>query len=90
MTQILIRGADHLLTLSGAEHSLGGIAGHSVTDTTDEDPERVRLVQQLTLAYLRSALIPGDASWPAASAALRSGTHPLGRVDAKSPAGAST
>lgn len=42
-----------LLTLFDAEHSLGGISGHNVTETTDENPERVALLQQLTTAYLR-------------------------------------
>ncbi|MCZ9340360.1 chlorophyllase, partial [Streptomyces sp. TRM76130] len=32
-----------LLTLFGAEHSLGGIAGHEHAETTDESPERVAL-----------------------------------------------
>lgn len=80
-------GADSLLTLTGAEHSLGGIAGHAVSETTDENPERVALVQQLTCAYLRSALSPQDGSWSAASAPLRQ-DHPLGRVDSKGPIGA--
>lgn len=56
-------GEKSLLTLFGAEHSLGGITGYGVTETTDESPERVALQQRLTTAYLRSALIPGDDSW---------------------------
>ncbi|MGH8964729.1 MAG: alpha/beta hydrolase family protein, partial [Actinomycetes bacterium] len=46
-------GGKSLLTLFGAEHSLGGIAGYEANETTDENPERVALIQQLTLAYLR-------------------------------------
>jgi dienelactone hydrolase len=76
-------GADCLLTLFGAEHMLGGISGYLVTETTDENPERVAVVQQLTWAYLRSALYPEDPAWPAACAALRHSAHPLGRVDCK-------
>ena len=49
-----------LLTLFGAEHSLGGISGYNVTETTDENPERVALIQRLTWAYLRSALYPEE------------------------------
>ena len=79
-------GADSLLTLTGAQHSLGGVAGDAVTETTDEQPDRVALLQQLTCAYLRSALRPGDPSWATASAPLLDGTHPLGRVAVKSTA----
>ena len=38
--------------------------------TTDEDPERVALIQRLSLAYLQSTLYEGDASWLEASAAF--------------------
>jgi dienelactone hydrolase len=76
-------GADGLLTLFGAEHMLGGISGYLVTETTDENPARVAVVQQLTWAYLRNALYPGDPAWPSACAALRDSSHALGRVDSK-------
>jgi pimeloyl-ACP methyl ester carboxylesterase len=72
-----------LLTLADAEHSLGGITGYNVTETTDESPERVALIQRLTWAYLRSALYRGDPSWPAASAELASGAGHLGRLESK-------
>ncbi len=72
-----------LLTLFGAEHSLGGISGYTVTQTTDESPERVALIQRLTWAYLRSALYPADPSWPAASAELTESADPLGRIESK-------
>ncbi|WP_409464226.1 alpha/beta hydrolase family protein [Amycolatopsis sp. GA6-003] len=68
-------GEKSLLTLFGAEHSLGGITGYGVQETTDESPERVALQQRLTTAYLRSALIPGDDSWTG------SFDSPLGRVE---------
>ena len=64
-------GAEALITLVGAEHGLGGIAGYEVRETTDEDPDRVALVQRLTTAYLRSALDPDDHGWAAAFDALR-------------------
>ncbi|MFX3631831.1 MAG: alpha/beta hydrolase family protein [Candidatus Pristimantibacillus sp.] len=76
-------GSKSLLTLFGAEHSLGGISGYSVAETTDESPERVALIQGLTLAYLRSALGLDDSSWPAACAALAGSTNPLGRIESK-------
>ncbi|MET9265108.1 chlorophyllase [Amycolatopsis sp. NPDC004079] len=68
-------GEKSLLTLFGAEHSLGGISGYEAKETTDESPERVALQQRLTTAYLRSALIPGDDSWS------RIEDSPLGRVE---------
>ena len=76
-------GDKSLLTLFGAEHSLGGISGYNVTETTDENPERVALIQRLTLAYLRSALNPEDSSWSAARKALLESTNPLGRIESK-------
>jgi predicted dienelactone hydrolase len=51
-----------LLTLFGAGHALGGIPGYDVAETTDESPERVAAVQQLTTAYLRGQLF-GTADW---------------------------
>jgi predicted dienelactone hydrolase len=76
-------GSKSLLTLFGAEHSLGGIAGYEVKETTDENPERVALIQRLTWAYLRSALYPEDSSWSAARTALMESTNPLGRIESK-------
>jgi hypothetical protein len=63
-------GPKSLLTLIGGEHLLGGITGYDAAGTTDENPERVALIQRLSLAYLRSALYEGDPSWPEASAAF--------------------
>lgn len=76
-------GRKSLLTLFGAEHSLGGISGYSVAETTDESPERVGLIQRFTLAYLRNALDIEDSSWPAARAALEESVIPLGRIESK-------
>ena len=76
-------GPKSLLTLFGAEHSLGGIPGYTVTETTDEHPGRVALIQRLTWAYIRSALYPADPSWPAASAEFVESTDPLGRIGSK-------
>ncbi|MEC0254008.1 alpha/beta hydrolase family protein [Paenibacillus lautus] len=76
-------GSKSLLTLFGGEHSLGGISGYSVAETTDESPERVALIQRLTLAYLRNALDLDDSSWPAARAALEESAIPLGRIESK-------
>jgi predicted dienelactone hydrolase len=72
-----------LLTLFGAEHGLGGISGYDVAETTDESPERVAAVQQLTWAYLRTQLFPGDVAWQAACDALMAGPDPLGRIESR-------
>lgn len=70
-------GPKSLLTVFGAEHSLGGITGYAVTETTDESPERVALIQRVTVAYLRSIFYAEDSSWSTVTAA------PLGRLESK-------
>jgi hypothetical protein len=76
-------GSKSLLTLFDAEHSLGGIPGYAVAETTDESPERVALLQRITTAYLRTALGLDDSSWPAARAALAESANPLGRIESR-------
>ncbi|MEV5753672.1 chlorophyllase [Actinoallomurus sp. NPDC052308] len=76
-------GATDLLTLFGAEHGLGGIQGQYDTRTTDESPERVAVVQQVTLAYLRTALGLDDNAWAAVRDSLTTTSNPLGRIDSK-------
>jgi predicted dienelactone hydrolase len=76
-------GDKSLLTLYGAEHSLGGIPGYEVKETTDEHPERVALVQRTTWAYLRTALGLDASSWPAAQQASAASPDPLGRVESR-------
>lgn len=76
-------GAKSLLTLFGAEHSLGGVAGHEVRETTDEHPGRLALLQQVTSAYLRHALGVDSGDWNAARRALAGDGHPLGRLESK-------
>ena len=80
---VLSPGPKSLLTLFGAEHGLGGIAGYDVAETTDENPRRVAAVQRLTWAYLRTELRPGDAAWQEARDALTTGPDALGRVESK-------
>ncbi|MQS15876.1 chlorophyllase [Streptomyces kaniharaensis] len=72
-----------LLTLFGAEHSLGGIPGYEVAETTDENPARVALIQHLTTAFLHSALDPADTGWEAAASALQAAPDPLGTLQSK-------
>lgn len=54
-----------LLTIAEAEHTMGGIAGEGVAETTDEDPARVVLLADAISAYLRAALGVDDAEWTA-------------------------
>ncbi|WP_411114917.1 alpha/beta hydrolase family protein [Streptomyces sp. 029-5] len=79
---VLAPGDKSLLTLFGAEHFLGGISGHHAAETTDENPERVALVQRVTLAYLRHALGIDSSDWTATQKALAD-PHPLGRLESK-------
>jgi predicted dienelactone hydrolase len=83
-------GHKSLLTLFDAEHGLGGVSGYDVAETTDENPERVAVVQRLTWAYLRTGLSPGDSAWQAACDELTAGPNPLGRVESKGAASRTT
>ncbi|MFL1427288.1 MULTISPECIES: alpha/beta hydrolase family protein [unclassified Nocardiopsis] len=74
-------GRKSLLTLFGAHHSLGGVAGYGAAETTDESPERVALLQRLTTAYLRDALGVESESWKREDAGLEGSA--LGRVESK-------
>ncbi|WP_373233024.1 alpha/beta hydrolase family protein [Cohnella sp.] len=76
-------GAESLLTLFGAEHSLGGIAGYEVKETTDENPERVALIQKVTWAYLRHVLDIEQSSWSAVKQTLSETPPSIGRIESK-------
>lgn len=76
-------GATDLLTFYGAEHALGGIVGYEVAETTDENPERVAVIQRMSTAYLRTALHVDENSWLAARTAFSGGPDPMGRADTK-------
>ncbi len=76
-------GSDALLTLLGAKHGLGGVAGYDAKETDDEDPDRLAIVQRLTWAYLRSALYADDPAWTLACKALKDHASAHGRVDCK-------
>ncbi|WP_324290282.1 hypothetical protein [Streptomyces antarcticus] len=77
------RGIASLLTLFPAEHSLGGIPGHEVAETTEASPARVVLIQQLATAYLRSALYGEDTAWHTAVTALEAAPDPIGTLQSK-------
>lgn len=76
-------GGKSLLTLYGAEHMMGGIAGFSTHDTSDWSFERIALVQQVTTAYLRSALGVGDDSWSEVGAVLAANPDRLGQLESR-------
>jgi len=76
-------GPKSLLTLFGGKHLLGGVSGYDAAETTDENPERVALIQRLTWAYLRTAFYPEDPAWSRAQAALMGSPNPLGRIESK-------
>lgn len=75
-------GIRELLVLFGGEHSLGGIAGIGLVATTDENPDRVALIQRVTTSYLRTALGVESSSWATARAAVAEAAA-LGRLDSK-------
>lgn len=76
-------GATDLLTLFGAEHSLGGIVGYEVAETTDEDPDRVAALQRLSVAYLRTALQIDESSWSLARNAFSISGDDMGVIISK-------
>ncbi|MDJ1640563.1 alpha/beta hydrolase family protein [Streptomyces pakalii] len=77
----LSHGNKSLLTVHGGEHFLGGISGYRSAETTDENPDRVALVQQVTLAYLRHITGTDQTDWDNAQAALTE--HRLGHLESK-------
>jgi hypothetical protein len=79
----LSNGPKCLLTLFGGKHLLGGVSGYDAAETSDENPERVALVQRLTWAYLRTALYPEDSAWSVACKALAESANTLGKVECK-------
>ena len=77
-------GPKALLTVFGGEHSLGGIPGYGVAETSDENPAAVAALQQLTWAYLRTALGVDADSWSAAKDAFAAGSgEEVGQVQEK-------
>lgn len=61
----------NLLVVPGGEHTLGGIAGEAVSETTDPDPARVELVADAVSAYLRDLLGTTDDAWDSLSRDLQ-------------------
>lgn len=78
----LSRGNKSLLTVHGGEHLLGGISGYQSAETTDENPDRVALVQQVTLAYLRHVTGIDHTDWNNTQGVLAA-NHTLGHLESK-------
>ncbi|WP_432147794.1 alpha/beta hydrolase family protein [Streptomyces sp. bgisy029] len=62
-----------LLAIAEGEHTLGGLAGEMVAETTDEDPARVALVADAVSAYLLDAFGLDATAWAALGEAGASG-----------------
>ncbi|WP_369070609.1 alpha/beta hydrolase family protein [Kineococcus terrestris] len=60
---VLSPAPTRLLTIAEGEHTLGGLAGEAVRETTDEDPERVALVADAVAAYLLDVLTGDGTAW---------------------------
>lgn len=77
-------GSDFLLTLTGAKHGLGGIAGFDAKETDDENPDRLAITQKMTSAYLKSALYNNNTAWEEACDALKTFASEHAQVKSKS------
>jgi dienelactone hydrolase len=62
-----------LISIAEAEHTMGGIAGEEVAETSDENPARVALVADAVSAYLLDALDLDGAAWSALENAAATG-----------------
>lgn len=76
-------GANALAIVYNGEHMLGGISGDLVTETTDEDPEKVKAVQLVTLAYLKSFFDPKDPAWESVSKLFRKGASGVAMIETR-------
>jgi|GEM_PF-139718 len=76
-------GPKCLLTLFGATHSYGGVAQYDAAETTDENPERVSIIQRISWAYLWSNLYPDNLAWTKALSALEERHEAMGRIECK-------
>lgn len=76
-------GAENLLTIFGAEHSLGGIVTHLAAKEMgeSESPAKLALVQRLTTAYLRRVLGLGEDDWTRIQIELADDAQPLGHLE---------
>lgn len=73
----------YLLTVHGGEHSLGGIAGYEVAETTDENLSRAAMVMRTTAAFLRTQLGLDANAWEHQMAHLRREQSSMASVEEK-------
>jgi dienelactone hydrolase len=76
-------GEKHLLILHGGEHSLGGISGYDVAETTDDNPPLVQTLRHTVLAFLCHALGLDAGEWTTVTAALGYPGTPLATLQSK-------
>ncbi len=67
----------------GGEHSLDGIVNFEARETTDEQPQRVTAIQQVSTAFLRRALYGEEAVWKAVVDGCTYSTEQEVRIEAK-------
>ncbi|MBO8198533.1 chlorophyllase [Streptomyces smyrnaeus] len=82
----LAPGPKTLLTVFGAGHLLGGIQGYDAAESaqlSDENPQHVAAIAQLTAAYLRARFHRGDDAWRQARTELTTGPGAVGRLESK-------
>lgn len=72
-----------LLTIFDAEHIFGGISGYDVSETTDENPDRVSFLGLSIIAYLRSSFDKVDTSWEDLAQELSDRSDAEGKIDNK-------
>ncbi|MCU7615322.1 hypothetical protein N0B16_12820 [Chryseobacterium sp. GMJ5] len=72
-----------LLTIKGSLHTFGGISGYDAGETQEENPDMVAMIQQITLAYLRTALNPEDKSWESIKKELEESDDPKASIECK-------
>lgn len=78
-------GADALLVLAGAEHSLGGIVTTLSAKEMgpSESPALLSIVQRVTTAYLRRALGVDEQEWADVQVDLEGDPESLGRLQSR-------
>jgi len=78
-------GADALLTLHGAGHGLGGIAGLDAKETEIEAPDALEATKRMTLAWLRTNLGVDEGAWLSACRSLEDEASSLAEVTSSKP-----
>ncbi|WP_319531331.1 alpha/beta fold hydrolase [uncultured Cohaesibacter sp.] len=73
-------GAEALLTIAGAGHGLGGIAGYDAKETEVEDPDALEATRRLTLAWLQHKLSAATDAWQKARQALEEDAPSLAQL----------